>query len=238
MALFGEKYGDTVRVLSMGEFSKELCGGTHAGSTGEIGLMRILRESSISAGVRRIEGVCGAPAFELLRRQAVSATRLAQALKCGDDEIGQKVSDLSAKLRAAEKEIEALKVAALSAKVPAILAKSVDLGKAQAIALDLTAEAGDSATFGRLVDALEQGLGNGRVALFAATFEGKVTLVSMVSQDLAKACPAGPLVNAAAAVVDGKGGGKPNRAQAGGKDPSKLQQAIQAFLDAAKAKLA
>ena len=237
MALFGEKYGDTVRVIVMDDFSKEFCGGTHASSTGQIGLMRILRESSISAGVRRIEGVCGTGAFELLRRQATAATRLAQALKCADDEIGQKVSDLGARLRAAEKEIESLKLAALSAKVPAILGKGVDSGRAQLLALDLTAEAGDSATFSRLMDALEQGLGNGRVALFAAVFDGKVTLVSMVSQDLAKICPAGPLVNVAAAVVDGKGGGKPGRAQAGGKDPSKVPQALQVFLDAAKAKL-
>ncbi|QQS03075.1 MAG: alanine--tRNA ligase [Fibrobacterota bacterium] len=238
MALFGEKYGDTVRVISMESFSKEFCGGTHASSTGQIGLLRILREASISAGVRRIEGVCGEGAFELLRKQATAATRLAQTLKCADEEIGQKVSDLSARLRAAEKEIEGLKVAALSAKVPAILAKSVDLGKAKATALDLTQEAGDAATFNRLVDAIEQGLGNGRVVLLAAGFEGKVTLVALVSQDLSKACPAGPLVNAAAAAVEGKGGGKPNRAQAGGKDPAKIPNALQAFMDAAKAKLA
>jgi len=237
MALFGEKYGDTVRVIDMGDFSKELCGGLHAVSTGQIALLRILRESSISAGVRRIEGVTGSGAFELLRRQAASATRLAQSLKCSEDEIGQKVSDLGARLRVAEKEIESLKVAALSAKVPALIEKSVDLGKAKALAIDLTAETGDAATFGRFVDAMEQGLGNGRVALLAAGFEGKVTLVALVSQDLAKVCPAGPLVQAAAAVVEGKGGGKPNRSQAGGKDPSKIPLALQAFLEATKAKL-
>ncbi len=238
MALFGEKYGDTVRVLTMGDFSKELCGGLHAASTGQIGLLRVLRESSISAGVRRIEGLTGLGAFELLRSQATAAARLAQALKCPEEEIGQKVSDLGSRLRLAEKEIEALKVAALSAKVPAILADSVDLGKAKAVAIDLTTQVTDPAGFGRLVDAIEQGLGLRQIALLAYGFDDKVTLVSLVSQDLVKICPAGPLVQAAAAVVEGKGGGKPNRAQAGGKDPAKIPQAFQAFLEAAKNKLA
>ncbi|MCB9496524.1 MAG: alanine--tRNA ligase [Fibrobacteria bacterium] len=237
MALFGEKYGDTVRVLSMGEFSKELCGGLHATSTGQIALLRILRESSISAGVRRIEGVTGVGAFELLRRQATVATRLSQTLKCDDSEVGQKVSDLGAKLRAAEKEIESLKVAALASRVPSMLAQAVDLGRGKALAIDLTREVPDSATFSRLVDALESGLGSGTVALLAAGFDGKVTLVALASQDLAKTCPAGPLVQAAAAMVEGKGGGKPNRAQAGGKDASRIPQALEAFLAAARTKL-
>jgi alanyl-tRNA synthetase len=237
MALFGEKYGDTVRVLTMGAFSKELCGGLHAGSTGQIGLLRILRESSISAGVRRIEGVTGVGAFELLRRQATVATRLAQSLKCDDLEVGQKVSDLGARLRAAEKEIEALKVQALAARVPALLSGSIAVGSAQVAALDLSAEVSDAAAFSRLADAVEQGMGAGRIVLLAAGFEGKVTLVALVSPDLAKACPAGPLVNAAAAEVEGKGGGKPNRAQAGGKDPARIPSALQAFQAAVVAKL-
>jgi len=237
MALFGEKYGDTVRVLTMGSFSKELCGGTHASSTGQIAILRILRESSISAGVRRIEGVTGIGAFELLRRQAIVATRLSQTLKCEDLEVGQKVADLGARLRNAEKEIETLKVKALAARVPALLATSQAVGSAQVSALDLTAEASDAATFSRLADAIEQGLGNGRIVLLAAGFDDKVTLVAMVSQDLAKSCPAGPLVQAAAVPVEGKGGGKPNRAQAGGKDPSRIPAALDAFLGAVKTKL-
>ena len=237
MALFGEKYGDTVRVLSMGEFSKEFCGGTHASSTGQIGLMRIVRESSISAGVRRIEGVAGFPAFALLRRQASATVRLAQSLKCDDSELGQKVSELGTRLRGAEKEIEVLKVQALAGRVPALLARESTVGAARVLALDLGAEAGDPETFARLVDAVEAQLGNGRLALLAAGFEGKVTLVALASPDLAKKCPAGPLVQAAAGAVDGKGGGKPNRAQAGGKDESKIPLAIEAFLGAVKAKL-
>jgi alanyl-tRNA synthetase len=236
-ALFGEKYGDTVRVLTMGDFSKEFCGGTHAGSTGQIGLLRIVRESSISAGVRRIEGVAGFPAFALLRRQATSANRLAQTLKCDETEIGQKVSDLGSRLRSAEKEIEALKVQALAGKVPELLAKGVPVGKASVVALDIGTLAQDPETFSRFVDAIEGQLGNGRIALLAAGFEDKVTLVALVSQDLAKTCPAGPFVQAAAAAVDGKGGGKPNRAQAGGKDPSRIPAAIEAFSAAVKAKL-
>jgi alanyl-tRNA synthetase len=236
-ALFGEKYGDTVRVLTMGDFSKEFCGGTHASSTGQIGLLRIVRESSISAGVRRIEGVAGFPGFALLRRQAVAASRLAQTLKCDESEIGQKVSDLGARLRGAEKEIEALKVQALAGQVPALLARESPVGAARVLALDLSAQASDPETFSRLVDAVDGQLGSGRIALLAAGFEDKVTLVVLVSQDLSKNCPAGPLVQAAAAAVDGKGGGKPNRAQAGGKDPKKIPAAIEAFLGAAKAKL-
>ena len=237
MALFGEKYGDTVRVLTMGSFSKELCGGTHATSTGQIALLRVLRESSISAGVRRIEGVTGLGAFELLRRQASVTTRLSQSLKCEDQEVGLKVADLGARLRSAEKEIEALKVQALAARVPALLAASNSVGQAQVLAVDLTSEAPDAATFSRLADAVELGLGNGRIVLLAAGFEGKVTLVSMVSQDLSKSCPAGPLVQAAAVVVEGKGGGKPQRAQAGGKDPAKIPAALEAFLAAVATKL-
>ncbi len=237
MALFGEKYGDTVRVLTMGSFSMELCGGLHAASTGQIGLLRILRESSISAGVRRIEGVTGVGAFELLRRQATVATRLAQTLKCDDLEVGQKVSDLGLRLRAAEKEIEALKVQALAARVPTLLAGATQVGAAMVVALDLSADASDSATFSRLADAVEQGMGNGRIVLLAGGFDGKVTLVAMVSQDLTKICPAGPLVQAAAVVVEGKGGGKPNRAQAGGKDPARIPAALQAFHAAVVAKL-
>ena len=237
MALFGEKYGDTVRVLTMGDFSKEFCGGTHASSTGQIGLLRVVRESSISAGVRRIEGVAGFPAFALLRRQATAATRLAQTMKCDEAEVGQKVSELGSRLRSAEKEIEALKVQALAGKVPALLAKGFPVGNASVVALDLSADATDPETFSRLVDAVEGQLGNGRIALLAAGFEDKVTLVALVSQDLAKSCPAGPLVQAAAAAVDGKGGGKPNRAQAGGKGPSQIPAAIDAFSVAAKARL-
>jgi len=236
-ALFGEKYGDTVRVLSMGEFSKEFCGGTHATRTGQIGLVRVVRESSISAGVRRIEGVAGFPAFELLRRQATAAVRLAQTLKCDESEIGHRVAEFGSKLRAAEKEIEALKVQALASHVPALLASAQAIGAASVVARDLTALSGDPQTFSRLVDAVDAQLGNGRIALLAAGFDGKVTLVVLVSQDLAKSCPAGPLVQAAAAVVEGKGGGKPNRAQAGGKDPSKIPEAIDAFVASVKAKL-
>jgi len=238
MALFSEKYGETVRVVKMGDVSMELCGGTHVENIGQIGLVRLTRDSSISAGVRRLEGSAGASALELLVSQAEAATQVAESFKCSETEIPARVNDLASRLKAAEKEIEALKITALSAKVPALLAGGQNLSKGLAVAVDVSKDVEDAAGFQRLADAVEKGMGNGKAVLLAASLEGKVTLLALVSQDLVKVSPAGALVQAAAVAVDGKGGGKPNRAQAGGKDVEKIPAALEAFLEAAKAKLA
>jgi len=238
MALFSEKYGDTVRVVEMGEVSKELCGGTHVTNTGMIGLVRLTHDSSVSAGVRRLEGHAGAGAFELLSTQADAASQVAETFKCSESEIPARVSDLQARLKAAEKEIEGLKVAALAAKVPALLARGQDVSGTLVAACDVSADVSDAAAFQRLGDAVEMDIGSGKVVLLAAALDGKVTLLALVSQDLCKKAPAGSLVQAAALAVDGRGGGKSSRAQAGGKDATKIPQALEAFVAAVKAKLA
>lgn len=224
MALFGEKYGDEVRVVSMGDFSKELCGGTHVRNTGEILLFKILSESGIAAGVRRIEALTGQGVIAFYQRQEDLLQEAAAALKTLPEEVTEKIGHLQAELKTLHSENESLKSKLAQGALgdvsdQIITVKGVKLLAAAVPDLDMNA-------LRELGDQMKEKLGQGVVVL-ASSKEGKVSLLAMVTEDAQKAgAHAGNLVKTAAALVGGGGGGRPNMAQAGGKNPEKIPEAI------------
>ncbi|MXR37145.1 alanine--tRNA ligase [Craterilacuibacter sinensis] len=222
--LFGEKYGDEVRVLKMGEHSMELCGGTHVNRTGDIGFFKIVSEGGIAAGVRRIEAVTGEGAILWAQEQDALLKQAAVALKAqGTAEVVTKISALQSDLKALEKEMAKLKVK-LAAAASAELADN-----AQTVAgvklIATTLEGVDNAGLKETAEKLKDKLGSG-IILLATTSEGKVSLVAAVTADLTGKLKAGELVNFVAQQVGGKGGGRPDFAQAGGTQVENLAQAV------------
>ncbi len=236
MALFGEKYGDEVRVVSMGDYSKELCGGTHVGETGQIRAFKILSESGIAAGVRRIEAISSDAVFDFYRQEEQTLLEAAKTLKSTPQDLVQKISHLMGELKAANSEIESLKAKAAQAEMGDVAAGAVEVGGVKILVKKLAdVEAGELRNLG---DTLKEQLGECIVVLASAS-GGKVNLmVTATDGAVKKGAHAGNLVKAAAAVVGGGGGGRPNMAQAGGKDPSKIAEALTAALEAAKGQLA
>jgi alanyl-tRNA synthetase len=224
VALFGEKYGTEVRVVGMGEFSLELCGGTHVARTGDIGLLRIVAESGIASGVRRIEAITGARALEKVAAESALLDRLGQLLKAGRDEIEDKVRQVVERGRALEKQAETLqaRLAGSASKGLAEQARQVD--GIQVLAARL--EGADNKALREAVDKLKDRLGSGVVVL-GAEKDGKVLLVAGVTKDLCERVQAGKLINEVARQVGGKGGGRPDMAQAGGTDPAALADALE-----------
>lgn len=224
MALFGEKYGDQVRVLTMGDgFSVELCGGTHVNRTGDIGLLKITSESGIAAGVRRIEAVTGSSALELVREADDQLRHIAQAVKGSRENLLDKVTSLVERARQLEKDVEQLR-GRLSAAAGSDMASD-----AQQIAgmqvLIKRVDGQDGKALLALVDQLKNKLGSA-VVLLAGDYEGKVVLVAGVTKDLLGRVKAGDLIRNAAAVVGGKGGGRPDMAQGGGTEVTAIDQAL------------
>jgi alanyl-tRNA synthetase len=228
VAIFDEKYGDEVRVISFGDFSTELCGGTHARATGDIGLLKIVSESGVAAGVRRIEALTGLGAIEHMRDQERTLRRLAELLKSPLAELPARVEKLIEERRAAEQEIARLRAAQRGA-ASADLSESVR-EVAGVRVLSAKVDGVEGAELRAMVDDLRTKLGSG-IVLLASAQGGRVTLALGVTRDLVGRFRAGDLVREVAAVVGGKGGGRPDFAQAGGSDPSKLDQAF-ARLDA------
>ncbi len=224
MALFGEKYADEVRVVSMGDFSKELCGGTHVGNTGEILLFKILSESGIAAGVRRIEALTGQGVIAYYQKQEGLLQEAAAALKTIPEEVTDKIGHLQAELKTLHSENESLKSKLAQGALgdvsdQIVTVKGVKLLAAAVPDLDMNA-------LRELGDQMKEKLGQGVVVLASAK-EGKVSLLAMVTEEAQKAgAHAGNLVKAVAAMVGGGGGGRPNMAQAGGKNPEKIPEAI------------
>ncbi len=235
MALFGEKYGDQVRVLRMGDFSTELCGGTHVKAVGDIGLFKITAESGIASGVRRIEAVTGERAVEWVEADEERLLRVAQAVKAGRDEVDDKVQQLLEKNRQLEKELERLKAKLASAAGSdlASQAKEIDGVKVLAAAL----EGAEPKTLRETMDKLKDKLGSAVIVL-AAVRGGKVSLVAGVTKDRTDTLKAGDLVRFVAEQVGGKGGGRPDMAQAGGSDPAALPGALASVDDWVKERLA
>ncbi len=232
MALFGEKYDDEVRVLAMGtgiaadQFSIELCGGTHAKRTGDLGLFKIISEASAAAGVRRIEAVTGQAALDFIVNQETTLNTIARSVKGSSDNVGEKVEQVIAKNRSLEKELEVLK-AKLASSAGADLASQAIEGngfKVLAARIDGT----DVPTMKTTLDQLKDKLGTA-VIMLAAETEGKVTLLAGVTKDLIGKVKAGDIVKECAPYVDGRGGGKPEMAQAGGKNAEGIPQALAAF---------
>ena len=229
VALFGEKYGDVVRQVTMGEFTSELCGGTHLHSTGQIGTFWILSESSIGAGLRRIEAVTGHGAEEYLRRQTVSLAEAAEVVEAKPGELAQKVRGLIEQLREQQREIESLRRELAQREVEKLLAKAQDVaepGSASIRTLAVRVEAVDMNGLREMADMFRNCLGSAAVVLGAVINE-KPALVATATPDLVEqGIDAAKLIQAVAKVVGGGGGGRPTMAQAGGKDASKLDEAL------------
>ncbi len=223
MALFGEKYADEVRVLRMGDFSTELCGGTHVNAVGDIGLFKIIAESGIAAGVRRIEAVTGQRAIEWMEADEERVQRVAEMIKSGREEIEDKLTQILERNRKLEKELEQLKAKLASAAGSDLAANAVSVGEVKVLAAHL--EGADPKSLRDTMDQLKNKLGSA-VILLAAVAGGKVSLVAGVTKDLTGQLKAGDLVKLAAEQVGGKGGGRPDMAMAGGSNPDALPQAL------------
>lgn len=224
MALFGEKYGDTVRVLSMGgDFSVELCGGIHAKRTGDISLFKIISEGGVASGVRRIEAVTGAAALAYLNAAEEQVKEAAQLLKGNRDNLIDKLSAVLERNRQLEKQLEQLQAKAASAAGDDLSSAAVEVKGAKVLAARLDGQDGKALL--ALVDQLKNKLGHA-VILLGSEHEGKVVLVAGVTKDLSSQLKAGDLMKQAAAAVGGKGGGRPDMAQGGGVDVAALDQAL------------
>jgi alanyl-tRNA synthetase len=232
MALFGEKYDDEVRVLSMGtgegaeQFSIELCGGTHVKRTGDLGIFKIISEASAAAGVRRIEAVTGQPALDFISAEEATLNSIARSVKGSSDNVGEKVELVIAKNRQLEKELEALKAKLASSAGSDLAAQAIE-GNGFKI-LSARIDGTDVATMKITLDQLKDKLGSA-VIMLAAETEGKVTLLAGVTKDLIGKVKSGDIVKECAPYVDGRGGGKPEMAQAGGKNAAGIPQALEAF---------
>ncbi len=223
-ALFGEKYGDIVRVLEVGNFSKELCGGTHVGRSSEIGLFKIVSESSVGANLRRIEAVTSFDAVELVHAEETVLAEAASALKCRPQEVAEKVSGLVKRLKDTENALADAKKRGVGDSLTAVVASAVDVGYPLIVA---RVEATDGGELREIADALRAQLQGGAVVL-AADIQGAALLLAAGSDAAVGAgFDAGSVIKQIAPMVKGGGGGKPSMAQAGGKDPAGIDSALE-----------
>ena len=225
-ALFGEKYGEYVRVVKIGDFSTELCGGTHTAATGEIGLLKLVGESSVSSGVRRVEAVTGTGSLQLFRRDA-DVARVAGQIVGGDlsaETLQAKLAQSDEELKKLRRELEQMRMQSASAATADAASQAVEVKGIKV--LSLRVDALDKSQMRNLVDELRGKLGSGVVVLGAATPEGKVSLIAGVTKDLTGRVQAGRVVGQIAARVGGKGGGRPDLAEAGGTDAAALDGAL------------
>ena len=224
MALFGEKYGDEVRVVSMGgKFSVEFCGGTHVERTGDIGLFKILSESGISSGVRRIEAVTGQGALALVAREEQTLKQLCEVVKANQDDLLDRVKQMNAANKALEKELDQLKAKMASSAGSDLAARAKEVGGIKLLACAV--DDFDPKALRETVDQLKNKLGTA-VVLLISTADGKVSIVAGVSKDLTDRIKAGELANMVATQVGGKGGGRPDMAMAGGSDVEAVPAAV------------
>ncbi len=230
MALFGEKYGDAVRVVEIGDYSRELCGGTHVHRSGQLGLVKMLSEASIGSGVRRVEALVGMDAFRFLAREHVLVSQLAEQFKARPEELPERINGIVERLRVAERELEKVRADAVLSSAGALASGAEDVGGVALVAAtapdgvggnDLRALASD--VRGRL------GARPGVVALFSAD-GGKVAfVVATTAAAREQGLAAGALVPSFAPAIGGRGGGKPDLAQGGGTDPSGVPAAVEAL---------
>ncbi|MBI4809026.1 MAG: alanine--tRNA ligase [Nitrosomonadales bacterium] len=233
MMLFGEKYGDVVRVLNIGS-SIELCGGTHVQRTGDVGLFKIVAESGVAAGVRRVEAVTGEGALALVQQQEQQLQQVADAVKAQPQEAAARVGQILDNVKSLEKELAALKSKLASAQGDELVAQAQDINGVKVLAAKL--EGADAATLRETLDKLKDKL-KSAVILLAAVSDGKVSLIAGVTADATAKVKAGELVNFVAQQVGGKGGGRPDMAQAGGTQPEHLATALASVSNWVKAKL-
>jgi alanyl-tRNA synthetase len=222
MMLFGEKYGDSVRVLDIGS-TRELCGGTHVQRTGDIGLFKVVAESGVAAGVRRIEAVAGEAALSYLQNLEHTVHQVAGALKAPSDDVQNRVTQVLEQVRALEKEIAQLKGKLASSQGDDLLSQAVDVKGIKVVAALL--EGADAKSLRETLDKLKDKLKTAAIVL-AAVQDGKVQIAAGITADQVGRLKAGELVNFVAQQVGGKGGGKADMAMAGGTDPSQLTPAL------------
>jgi alanyl-tRNA synthetase len=223
MALFGEKYAEMVRVLSIGDYSTELCGGTHVRRAGDIGLFKILGESGIASGVRRVEAITGFGALDWVAGTAGRMERVAALFKADPEALEERLGALLSRNRELEKELERMKSSLASSQGDELLSKAVEIEGIKVLAARM--DEVDPKGLRDTVDQLKHKLGTAAV-LLATVHDGKVSLVAGVTKDGTDRIKAGPLVNFVAQQVGGRGGGRPDMAQAGGNDPAKLDGAL------------
>jgi alanyl-tRNA synthetase len=235
MALFGEKYGAAVRVLSIGDFSVELCGGTHVQHAGDIGLLKIVSETGIASGVRRIEAVTGENALQWVAANEQRLQRISELVKGSRDDVDEKVSQVLEKNRALEKELQQLKGKLASTQGTDLAAQALEVDGMKVLAARL--DGADNKVLRDTLDQLKNKLGSAAVVLGSVNGD-KVSLVAGVTRDRTAQIKAGELVNAVALQVGGKGGGRPDMAQAGGTQPEHLDAALQSVADWVRGQLA
>jgi len=224
-ALFGEKYGEEVRVVTMGDFSKELCGGTHLRYTAEIGLFKILSESSIAAGVRRIEAVTGEKAEEYVLKLEDEMSEVTRLLSAPKAVVFEKLEKIIAENKELHHQMEQLKAKSAGSKLDELIASGKDIDGVKLIAAKL--EVADGKAMRAAGDQLRDKIGSG-IGVLIADVGGKVSIITIVTKDLTNRFKAGAIVGKVAAIVGGKGGGRPDMAQAGGKDVTKIDEAVAA----------
>jgi len=225
MALFGEKYGDEVRVIGMGDFSTELCGGTHVKRCGDIGLFKIVSEGGVAAGIRRIEAVTGEGAVDYVQKQQQTLLEAAGALKAQPQEVTQKIAQVLDNVRALEKELARLKSKLAAAQGDDLTDSAVDVKGVKVLAAEI--DGADAKALRETLDKLKDKLGSAAIVLGARDGANKVTLIAGVTADLTAKVKAGELVNHVASQCGGKGGGRPDMAQAGGTLPDNLPKALE-----------
>jgi alanyl-tRNA synthetase len=225
VALFGEKYGDEVRVLRIGDFSVELCGGTHVGQAGDIGLFKIISESGIASGVRRIEAVTGERALQKVTDDEQLLDSVAALAKAGRSDLEVKIQQAFDKNRKLEKELQVLRSKLAGASGQDLVSNAKEIGGINVLAARLDDDT-DAGALRDTVDRMKDKLGTAVVVLGAATTDGKVRLAAGVTKNATDRIRAGDLIREIAGQVGGKGGGRPDFAQAGGTDPASLDKAL------------
>jgi len=228
VALFGEKYGDKVRVVSIGNFSKELCGGTHVRATGEIGLLKITAETSIAAGVRRIEAVTGPEAINIFQSREMQLAELATLLKVPAENLGTKIEKLLSAQKELEKEVSRLTAKLTLGDIDGIINNAKMVGDIRVVVFRVVLDS--PKTLREMGDKIRDKLGSGIVVL-GGEYQGKAALLAMVTKDLTGTYKAGNIIKEVSALVGGSGGGRPDMAQAGGPNPDKLNDALGAVFD-------
>jgi alanyl-tRNA synthetase len=223
LAFFGDKYGDRVTVVRMGDFSVELCGGTHVSRTGDIGLFKLRSESGVAAGTRRVEAITGVGAIQWLQTTESSLRQIGSLLRGNEDEIAERVERLLNQQRQLEKQIEQLQRQAAGNQSGDLLSQTQIVRGKKIIASEV--EADTPKRLLEIADQLRDRLGSGIVVL-ASRQNGQVRLLAAVTKDLTSEIHAGKLIGQIAPILGGKGGGRPDLAQAGGKDASKIAEAL------------
>jgi alanyl-tRNA synthetase len=232
--MFGEKYGDRVRVVQIGGESLEFCGGTHVRRAGDIGLFKLTGETGVAQGVRRVEAVTGAGALDYLRALSDALDQVGGRLKVAPFDVPNKVEKLQTELRGLEKEVASLKAKLASGGSRDLMSEVTEIGGIKVLAT--STEVADARALRDTGDQLRDRIGSGVIVL-AGVADGKVSLLAMVTKDLTKTLHAGKLLEGVAKVVGGRGGGRPDMAQGGGNDPSKVPEALERALELVKGSL-